>query len=896
MRRVPPAYRHGAGVAGPPPGLDYGAMQSSPESQPSPESIGALAASLPVVHHRDQILRQVAAHPAVVVESPTGSGKTTQLPRILLDAGYAADGRIGITQPRRIAAVSVTDFILAQLTADAATAGGTAAGSVAAAVVAHKMRFEDTTTADTRIKVMTDGVLLQELGHDRLLGEYSVLMVDEAHERSLNIDFVLGLLKGVLARRPDFKVIVSSATINAEVFSEYFDSCPIVRIDTPVHPVQIHYRPFQPAGDPEQLLAAVERIVLEIDRSRQPGDILVFLSGERDIRACIAMLAARRESRRWQLLPLYARLARAEQDQVFAPFPGRRKIVVATNIAETSVTIPGIGHVIDSGLAKVNSFSTRTLTAALTEQPISLASCNQRRGRAGRTGPGTCYRLYSEASYQRRPLFATEEIHRTDLSEVVLRMAELGITEFEEFDFLSSPGRDRIASAVALLGRLDALDADRALTGIGRTMVRFPILPRHARILVEAIRRYPEVLEEAIIAAAFLSVPTPFIMPEGRELEARHAHHAFRHPLGDLVACLDLYRQFRDSGDRDGFCTRNYLEPRTMYEILNVKEQLEEIVSSLGVPVSGGGPVTHYLRAVGRGLIQYICVAVGPGRYRSPTAGNIFIHPGSGMYQQPARYIVAGEIVRTARAYARSVSPLTRDEVRAISPDLFADLVAAARDRTKGARRTVRGHAGARSATGDRSDRRARSGATRGAAGQLHLLGRVFEVAERGSKRPLVTLPWPEAAVIARRAGRRSLAPYRAWRGRITLDGAEIMAGARLGALFEVLAKIDPEHRIDAGWRRDTMRIPRDTARLLDCLGDLLAMSTRRPGARKLGFIALQTDAGGAFWLSLRRNLQNAVTDSLASLEALADAPQQALDDAQQAGVSAVYRRVANLL
>ena len=858
--------------------------------QPFPESITELAASLPVVHHRDQILRQVTANPVIVVESPTGSGKTTQLPRILFDAGYADAGRIGVTQPRRIAAVSVTDFILAQLAADPAAGTGAGAGAVAA----YKMRFEDTTTRDTRIKVMTDGVLLQELKHDRRLGEYSVLLVDEAHERSLNIDFVLGLLKGVLAQRPDFKVIVSSATINAEVFSEYFDSCPIVRIDTPVHPVQIRYRPFQPAGDPEQLLATVERIVLGIDRAGQAGDILVFLSGERDIRACIAALAARRESRRWQLLPLYARLSRAEQDRVFATFPDRRKIVVATNIAETSVTIPGIGYVIDSGLAKVNSFNTRTLTAALTEQPISHASCNQRRGRAGRTGPGTCYRLYSEASYQRRPLFETEEIHRTDLSEVVLRMAELGITEFEEFDFLSSPGRERIASAVRLLGSLDALDADRALTEVGRTMVKFPILPRHARILVEAMYRYPEVLEEAVIAAAFLSVPTPFIMPEGHELEARHAHHAFRHPLGDLVACLALYGQFRDSSDRDGFCARHYLEPRTMYEILDVKEQLEAIVSGLGVPVSGGGPTTHYLRAVGRGLIQFICVAAGPGRYRSPTAGNIFIHPGSGMYQQPARYIVAGEIMRTARAYARSVSPLTRDEVRAISPDLLADLIAVSPDRSPGERRAGRGRE--RSAAADRSDRLPRSRSTRDAARQLHLLGRVFAVTEHRSKRPLVTLPWHEAAAIARRAGRRSLAAYRSWRGRITLDGAEIMPGARLGALFEVLAKIDPGHRIDAGWPRDTMRVPQDSARLLGCLGHLLAMSARREGARKLGFIALQTDANGAFWLSLRRNLQNAVADSLASLEALADAPQQALDDAQQATVSAVYRRVANLL
>ena len=849
--------------------------------QPAPEYIAELAASLPVARHRHEILQQLARSPVIVVESPTGSGKTTQLPRILYDAGYAAHRRIGVTQPRRIAAVSVTDFVRAQL----------AAGGHDGAVVAYKMRFEDTTGERTRIKIMTDGVLLQELKHDRLLREYAALMVDEAHERSLTIDFVLGLLKGVLAQRSDFKVIVSSATINAEVFAEYFDGCPIIRIDTPVHPVRIHYRPFQPSGDPEQLLASIEQIVLEIHRARKPGDVLIFLSGERDIRAGLATLAARPESRSWQLLPLYARLSRAEQARVFDQFPRRRKIMLATNIAETSVTIPGIGFVIDSGLAKINSYNTRTLTSALTEQPISHASCNQRRGRAGRTGPGACYRLYSEQSYQQRPLFELEEIHRTDLSEVVLRMAELGITEFEEFDFLSSPGRDRVTNAVELLGMLEALDEQRRLTAVGRLMVQFPILPRHARIIVEAIQRYPEVLEETLIAAAFLSVPTPFVMPEGHELEARHAHHGLRHPLGDLVTYLTLFASFRDSSDRDGFCSRHYLEPRAMYEILNVKEQLEEITSGLGVPIGRGGPLSHYLRAVARGLIQFICVATGRGRYRSPTAGNIFIHPGSAMYGQPARYLVAGEIVRTSRTYARSVSPLSRQEVQAVSPDLLAELTAVSRA----------GHGQRQDGAGGRGRGRApqaggrHGGRAAGADAQVHLLGQTFAVNEHG-KRRLVTLPWQQAAPLARRAGRRALAGHRAVRGIIVLDGAEIMAGARLGALFEVLEKIDPAHRVNGDWPRDTLHLPQDAGRLLERLEYVLALSPRRAGGTKLSFLTLQTDSGGAFWLSARRNLQNAVADSLAALEALADAPEQTLDDEQQARLSAVYRRVSNLL
>ena len=849
--------------------------------QPDPGYLAQLAASLPVARQSHEILEQLAPSPAIVVESPTGSGKTTQLPRILYAAGYAANGRIGVTQPRRIAAVSVTDFVRAQLAADGSDA----------AIAAYKMRFEDTTDDRTRLKIMTDGVLLQELKHDRLLSEYAVLMVDEAHERSLTIDFVLGLLKGVLAQRSDFKVIVSSATINAEVFAEYFDGCPIVRIDTPVHPVRIRYRPFQPSGDPEQLLASVEQIVLEIHRAGKPGDVLIFLSGERDIRAALAALAARRESRSWHLLPLYARLSRAEQARVFDDFPGRRKIVLATNIAETSVTIPGIGFVIDSGLAKINSYNTRTLTSALTEQPISHASCNQRRGRAGRTGPGACYRLYSEQSYRQRPLFELEEIHRTDLSEVVLRMAELEITEFEEFDFLSSPGRERVANAVELLGMLEALDEERRLTAAGRLMVQFPILPRHARIIVEAIRRYPEVLEETLIATAFLSVSSPFVLPEGHEMEARHAHHGLRHPLGDLVAYLTLFASFRDSDDRDGFCSRHYLEPRTMHEVLNIKEQLEEIVSGLGIPIGSGGSLSHYLCAVARGLIQFICVAAGPGRYRSPTAGNIFIHPGSAMYRQPARYLVAGEIVRTSRTYARSVSPLSRQEVQSVSPDLLADLIAVSPDGR--GRSRDRGGGRGRGPVPDAGARRA--GRASGEAAQVHLLGQTFAVAEHG-KRRLVTLPWAQAAPIARRAGRGALAGHRALRGRIVLDGAEIMSGARLGALFEVLEKIDPAHRVNGNWPRDTLHLPQDAGPLLERLQYVLALSPRKAGGTKLSFLALQTESGGAFWLSARRNLQNAVADSLAALEALADAPEQALDDAQQARLSAVYRRVSNLL
>ena len=387
---------------------------------------------LPVYQHKDVILEALAAHQVVVVESPTGSGKTTQIPQILLEAGYARRGQIGVTQPRRIAAVSVSEFIARQL------------GVKLPEIVGYAMRFEDRTDpALTRIKIMTDGILLQEIKGDPLLSRYSVLMVDEAHERSLNIDFILGLLKRVLRERPDFKVIVSSATINAEVFSEYFDECPIVKIDARTYPVDVVYDPPETENDSDALLAKIVSIVDRCHRQKRGG-------GHPDLPARGGVDQGRRRRPGRPALPQEAADPAALRPPVqrgagagVRDYPGRRKVIIATNIAETSVTIDGVTVVIDPGQAKVNFYNPRTFTSSLVEVPVSRASANQRRGRAGRTQPGVCYRLYRPEDFDRRPLFTTEEIYRTDLSEVVLRMAELGIREFESFDFLSPPDRRR---------------------------------------------------------------------------------------------------------------------------------------------------------------------------------------------------------------------------------------------------------------------------------------------------------------------------------------------------------------------------------------------------------------------------------------------------------------------
>ena len=494
---------------------------------------------LPVYEQKQRILDTLKDNQVIVVQSPTGSGKTTQIPVILYEAGYAQSGMIAVTQPRRIAALSVSEFISKQL------------NTSYPGLVGYKMRFEDKTDATTKIKIMTDGILLQEMKLDPWLSKYSVIMVDEAHERSLNIDFVLGLLKRVLAERKDFRVIVSSATMNAEAFSAYFDGCPIVTIDTITYPVTLVYDPPSISASTiteaatDALLSKICNTVDRILDNNESGGILIFLPGEKIIKDCLWKLDHSHFARKIFTLPLYGRLAKEEQEKVFDPAPfGKKKIIISTNIAETSVTISDITTVIDAGLAKLNFYNPRTFTSSLIETAISKASCNQRKGRAGRTQPGTCYRLYSRLDYDSRPLYTTEEIYRTDLSEVVLRMAELGITNFQDFDFISPPGKEGIIGAVDTLNMLKALDSDNSLSTIGKLMVEFPLEPRISRIIIEAIMKYPNVIEESLIAASFLSANSPFLLPPGEEMEARKAHHNFRDIQGDFVSYLNIFKGY----------------------------------------------------------------------------------------------------------------------------------------------------------------------------------------------------------------------------------------------------------------------------------------------------------------------------------------------------------------
>ncbi|MFA5513640.1 MAG: ATP-dependent RNA helicase [Sphaerochaetaceae bacterium] len=618
---------------------------------------------LPVYQNRQQILDALKDNQVIVVESPTGSGKTTQMPIILHEAGYAKEKMIGITQPRRVATLSVTDFIAKQL-------------DDKDSLVAYKMRFSDTTKANTKIKIMTDGILLMELKADPLLSRYSVILVDEAHERSLNIDFILGLLKNVLNERKEFKVIVSSATINTKIFSSFFDNAPIISIDAIVHPIEIIYKPLAQNNESEEIYSFILDIVKQ--ESKKPGDILIFLTGEFEIKRCINTLYESSVAKDLLILPLYGRLSEEEQEQVFIPTPkGKTKVVVATNIAETSITIDGITTVIDSGNAKINYYNQRNFTSSLVTVAISQSSALQRSGRAGRTQSGKCYRLYTKEDYENRPKFGTEEILRTDLSEVVLRMSELAIYNWEKFSFITRPKDGAIASGEETLKFINAIDNERRLTSIGQLMVQFPLLPRHSRVIVEAMNRYPQVIDEVIIAISYLSTKTPFILPPNEEDSARKAHQTFNSEDGDFISYLEIYRKMvslKGTKAKQNWCKAFYLDYESMVEIVHVTQQLSEIVSQMGFPLSGGGSTKDYLCCLASGLQQYVCIKAERNVYRSLTTDQIYLHPGSAWFSQLPQFILAGEIVQTSRMYARSVSPLKKQWLDEIDKNLRVSL------------------------------------------------------------------------------------------------------------------------------------------------------------------------------------------------------------------------------
>lgn len=815
--------------------------------------------NLPVYREKDRILKSLDDHQVVIVESPTGSGKTTQIPLILHEAGYTSRGMVGVTQPRRIATLSVCDYIAKQT------------GSKVPGMVGYKMRFEDNTLPETRMKIMTDGTLLQEMKTDPMLHQYSVIMVDEAHERSLNIDFILGLLKHILAERSDFKVIISSATINAAVFSEYFDKAPIVSIDTPVYPVAMVYDPPAAMGDYDQLTAKIVQIVERAVNDRRKGDILIFLSGEKIIKDTCAALNLSSVRKKLVLQPLYGRLSKEEQERIFIKTPfGKTKVVVSTNIAETSVTIEGITAVIDSGLAKQNFYNPRTFTSSLIETEISQASANQRRGRAGRTQPGTCYRLYPKDSFPGRLLFTKEEIYRTDLAEVVLRMAELGINDFQSFDFISPPGRKGIMGAIETLKLLDALDSNNKLTSIGKMMTPFPLMPRHARMIVESIMNYPEVLRETLIAASFLSTNSPYLLPQGEEMEARRAHHQFRDSQGDFVAYLKLFDNFLNHSDQTGFCKRYYLEERTMHELVNIQGQLEDIVRNMDIPVSEGGSMEDYLCSCARGLIQFVCVRAGRGSYKSLTADRILIHPGSTMFRENPPFLVAGEIVRTSQTYARSVSPLTRQLISRTSKELALQLEPQGVIKDKKKKRDT--------------------------SQEIRIGKSSFPIVQpKKGKKKMALVDWNSAWKELKTMSPEQWPDYKGMKGILSWDGREILSGLQLNMMFKLITSLNPKKDIlsgipDKNYSTGNAKHMNELAENMQILLKISASGKRKKS--NYGIITLQTDGEEHYWFRSVGNFTAAVNESLASLEVLADQVSEDMSGEQWAKINKAYRRV----
>ncbi|MDR1218272.1 MAG: ATP-dependent RNA helicase [Treponema sp.] len=873
---------------------------------------------LPVYRHKDRILSALESDQVVVVESPTGSGKTTQLPVILYEAGYGERGVIGVTQPRRIAALSVSEFIAKQT-------GATLPGGENPGVVGYKMRFEDRTDSSTKIKIMTDGILLQEMKLDPWLSRYGCIIIDEAHERSLNIDFILGLLKRVLDIRTEFKVIVSSATINAQVFSEYFGECPVVKIDAVSYPVQVIYEPpplpqskskrefsrekfgaqkaqntgAAPAAFSDPALAKIVAIMDRITGEGREGDVLIFLSGEKAIKDCMAHLYGAPFASKLHIVPLYGRLGKEEQERVFEPAPiGKIKTVISTNIAETSVTIDGITTVIDSGFSKLNFYNPNTYTSSLVEGPVSKASANQRKGRAGRTREGVCYRLYSPKDFDRRPLFTTEEIYRTDLSEVILRMSDLGVTEFEEFDFISPPVHEGIVAAIETLNLLDALEPDRTLSKIGKMMTEFPLSPRQSRIIVESILKRPQVVEETLVAAAFLSSQSPYILPPGEEFEARHAHHRFRDPNGDFVSYLTLYHEYRSvaggAAGRAHFCEKNYLDSKSMAEIVNIVDQLGEITAGMGVPALSGGPIEDYLCCIAQGMIQFVCVRDDwdSETYSSLTEDGIIIHPGSVMFKSEPKYIVAGEIVRTSRMYAMSVSPLSSATLARISEDLFVALGGDMAKLGKPVAKSGKLRKGCKQVPGQKTGDRA-------GAHSVKIGSETFEV-KTVKKRRTASLQWEKVAKIKDSIPEMNLKPFRDIRGHLVLkDGWAICHNERLDRILSFIPFIDlNDNVISVALVRacpdKTYNSRERLPDLLECFPLLTLLCPMKKGKAKiLGFISLNTDHNGNYWFSCRKNFSACVNRSLAALEDLIDELDETVDISVKAVINETYRRLS---
>jgi ATP-dependent helicase HrpA len=633
------------------------------------------AANLPVSDRAQEIAQLIAKHQVVVMTGETGSGKTTQLPKICLDAGRGTFGLIGHTQPRRLAARSVAERIAKEL------------GETVGQSVGYKVRFTDNTAPHAFVKLMTDGILLAETQTDAFLNAYDTIIIDEAHERSLNIDFLLGYLKQLLPKRADLKVIITSATIDAQRFVEHFSTpdkpVPLVEVSGRTYPVEIRYRPVNDAhSDDEQEIEDAIADAVDECAIHGPGDVLVFLPGEREIRETMEILRRRYlngpKRTALEILPLFARLSNEEQQRIFHPAGNTRRVVLATNVAETSLTVPGIRYVIDTGLARISRYAPRSKVQLLHIENVSQASANQRSGRCGRVGPGVCIRLFSEDDFVSRPAFTEPEILRSSLAAVILRLAALGFGRVEHFPFLEPPSGRAVADGYAELQDLGALSAEGVLTAIGKELARLPIEPRLGRMLVESKSR--ACLTEALVIVAALSVPDARERPLDAREAADRAHAKFSDEHSDFTALLNVWRWFQTingEGDEDKLshrkqvqaCRDQFLNWLRLREWRDIYRQLADTLDDLGwkiptpqivrIPSFKNEPVLYEQlhRSVLAGLPTNVGVKdTESENYLGPRGLSFVVFPGSGVNKKGLRWLVAAELAETTRLFARTVA------------------------------------------------------------------------------------------------------------------------------------------------------------------------------------------------------------------------------------------------
>jgi len=645
--------------------------------------------ALPIAAAADEIVALLRQHPVVVVAGETGSGKTTQLPKLCLAAGRGSRGMIGCTQPRRLAARTIAERIAEEL------------GQEVGELVGYQVRFTDRVGADTRIKLMTDGILLNEIHRDRMLRKYDTIIIDEAHERSLNIDFLLGYLKRLLRKRRDLKVIVTSATIDTARFAAHFENAPVVQVAGRGYPVEVRYRPLEGDGENEGDRSVLDGVVAacdEIARERPHGDTLVFLPGEREIRDAHQALE-QRKYRHTEVLPLYARLSARDQDRVFRPGPQRR-IVLATNVAETSLTVPRIHYVVDPGFARVKRYSPRQKLDRLHVEPVSQASADQRKGRCGRIAPGTCIRLYSEADYLSRPAFTDPEIRRASLAGVILRMLSLGLGGIEDFPFLEPPDPRAVADGWQTLAELGAIDTQRRLTRTGREMARMPIDVKLARMLVAA--QAHGCLHDMLAIASFLGIQDPRERPADQRAEADNAHARFADQQSEFLGIIKLWNAYADAygeltqSQLRKWAGKHFLGFLRLREWRELHRQLKLLCGELGWDVAeqreretGNGEQysDKYLRkryvALHRALIAGLPTHLGhrrpeekgkkgPALYEGPRGRRFQLFPGSVLAKKPPPWVLSAMLLDTEKVWALANAAIEPDWVIAELPQLLS--------------------------------------------------------------------------------------------------------------------------------------------------------------------------------------------------------------------------------